>query len=52
MVRTSKREAYIEPAKRYVDEQLATMQKHGTARQLTGDEYKRLVEKVAKATMK
>jgi hypothetical protein len=41
-----------EPAKTYVDEQLAIMRKHGTAPKLSTKEYEVLVRKVAAATVK
>lgn len=37
-------------AKKYVDEQLATMKKHGAAPTLTQKQYQGLIQKVALAT--
>jgi hypothetical protein len=50
--KTKKQEQYIEPAKRYVDQQLETMRKHGAAPNLSAEAYNSRVSKVAKATAK
>jgi len=49
-MKTEKHEPLIESAKRYVDEQLETMKKHGAAPKLSAAAYDSLVRKVAKAT--
>ncbi len=52
MKKAGKRKEHPEPAKTYVDEQLAIMKKHGTAPKLSTKEYEVLVRKVAAATAK
>jgi hypothetical protein len=52
MKNKGKRQEQYEPAKIYVDEQLAIMRKHGTAPKLSTKEYEVLVRKVAAATVK
>jgi hypothetical protein len=47
-----KKDTRLEPAKNYVDEQLAIMKKHGTARRISPKEYQSLIRKVARATTK
>jgi hypothetical protein len=44
--------AIIQAAKKYVDQQLATMRKHGTLSKLTEREYNELVSQVVEATVK
>lgn len=48
--RNGKRESPLQAAKRYVDEQLAVMKKHGTIRTLSSKEYGALVQQIVDAT--
>ena len=49
----STRETLVDAAKRYVDEQLATMKKHGSRKtKLSTEQYQVLVKKVLSATAK
>lgn len=46
-------DAIVRAAKDYVDQQLATMKKYGTTtKQLTTEEYNKLVSEVVEATTK
>jgi hypothetical protein len=48
-----KSETLIKAAKRYVDEQLATMHKHGSRKtKLSTEQYELLLKKVVSATAK
>jgi hypothetical protein len=50
--RSSKSDCYLDSARRYVDEQIATMKKHGAVKDLSPKQIESLVRKVASATAK
>ena len=51
MKKTKANQIDLAVARSYVDKQLDTMSKHGSAPQLSNQQYESLVEKVATATV-
>ncbi len=50
MDKKKKKTSAFEAAKKYVNQQLATMKKYGSAPDLSPEAYEALVQKVARAT--